>query len=465
MIRALSASLSLRLLGIFVVTATLVIIILVSLFSRGLSGQWARSIRPHLVQYVQYIQNDLGSPPDPARADALARRLPVDIHLYHDGKLLHATTTRLLDLDSIEFEPVGKHGLKRRRNESSSVPPRKPPAATLTHSSRNAAGDPQRILRLQEGDYTIYFDLREPRPRRGRLNRFNDELLLALLLLTVVLGGSYLLIRRQLSPIRQIQKGVSVMSEGQLSHRIDRSGNSDLDELSKSIDAMAGRLQAMLDAKRQLLIAVSHELRSPLTRARINTELLPDSRQRERLLEDLSDMERMIRDIMESEQLQNNHSVLHREMLDPALLFEEELQHIAPDVTLARSPEGVTTRIHADAARLRILLRNLVLNAQQHGRQADGSLSLQVELTISDDSVLLIVRDRGPGIAPEHLSEMATPFYRPDPSRSRETGGFGMGLTLARLIAEAHGGTLTIESDPAREPGTRVSVRLPIAAT
>lgn len=461
MIRALSSSLSLRLLGIFIVTSTLVMIILISLFSRGLSSQWGRSIRPHLVQYVQYIQQDLGYPPSPAKSDVLARQLPVDIHIYRDNQLIHSTSNRLLDLANLEFEPVGKRWKSRADAPADT---KKQPSAfpdILTDSSRTPQGNPERILRIRNGDYTLYFDLREPRPRRGRLGRLNNELLLALLLLTVVLGSSYLLIRRQLSPIRQIQKSVGVMSDGNLGHRINRTGSSDLDKLSNSIDSMAARLQAMLDAKRQLLIAISHELRSPITRARINTELLPDSRQRERLLEDLADMERMIRDIMESEQLQSRHSVLNRETLDLGDLLLEELEHIAPATQLRRLPDERGLTFTGDAARLRIMLRNLVLNAQQHGKSPDGSLALGVTIEGAGENLRLTVTDEGPGIGEEHLSEISAPFYRPDASRSRETGGFGLGLTLARLIAEAHGGSLTIDSKPTVRRGTRVVVLLP----
>lgn len=456
MIRALSSSLSLRLLGIFVVTSALVIVILISLFTRGLTGQWVRSIRPHLVQYIQYVQQDLGSPPVPARADSIAARIPVEIHIYRQNKLLHATTTQRLDLATIEFEPVGRPRYKRPKTLADQG---------LARTSISPHNGPQRILRIADGEYTIYFDMREPGTGRGRHGRFNDELLLALAALGVVLAGSYLLIRRQLSPIRQIQKSVGLMSEGNLSHRVDRRGKSDLDELAKSIDGMAARLQAMLDAKRQLLIAVSHELRSPITRARINTELLPESRIRDRLQDDLSDMERMIRDIMESEQLQSRHAILNRENLDLAELFRKELEHIAPDTELSLAKPSSTLRMNGDPARLRILLRNLVMNALQHGKSEDGTVRLTVSLDATPAQIILAVSDEGTGISKEHLEDVATAFYRPDPSRSRETGGFGLGLTLARLVAEAHKGTLSVQSDPARFPGTRVIVELPRDAT
>ncbi|ASJ71385.1 sensor histidine kinase [Granulosicoccus antarcticus] len=449
MIKALSSSLSLRLLGIFIVTSALVIMILVTLFSRGLSGQWVRSIRPHLVQYIQYVEQDLGSPPEPDKADAIAGRLPVDIHIYRQDILLHATTESPLDVDDLEFEPVGKNRKKHLEAKFGS---------DLSRITISPRGGPQQVLRIRDGEYTIYFDLRTPSPRHGR---FNDELLLALAALAIVLTSSYLLIRRQLSPIRQIKKSVGLMSDGNLNHRIARRGRSDLDNLANSIDAMAARLQAILDAKRQLLISVSHELRSPITRARINTELLPDSRIRDRLQDDLADMERMIRDIMESEQLQNNHSVLNTESLDLNQLFRNELEHIAPGIELQVAKEATSLLMIGDAARLRILLRNLVLNALQHGKNDDGTVSLSVSLEASADRIRLTVSDQGPGISREHLDDVVTPFYRPDPSRSRETGGFGLGLTLARLVAEAHDGTLSIDSDPSISSGTRVLVELP----
>lgn len=462
MIRALSSSLSLRLLGIFVVTSALIIFILITMYSRGLSGQWARSIRPHLVQYVQYVQDDLGSPPAADRADDLARRLPVDIHIYRQGRLIHATTDRKLELDDFHFTPIGRrpdrrmsaHARLAAQSTDSDVP-------SLSHVSISFRGSPQRILRILDGDYTVYYDLREPGTRRGHRMRFNDDLLLALAALAIVLTGSYLLIRRQLAPIRQIQNSVGTMSEGNLAQRIGRRGSSDLDVLANSIDGMAARLQAMLDAKRQLLIALSHELRSPVTRARINTELLPDSRIRERLLEDLADMERMIQDIMESELLQSRHSVLNTERLNLADLFTEELLHLHPDTPMQILAPHSSLDISGDAARLRILLRNLVLNALQHGRSEDGEAHITVTLDASPEHAVLRVSDEGAGITPEHLDEVSDPFYRPDPSRSRATGGFGLGLTLARLIAEAHAGRLSIDSDPQHRPGTCVIVELP----
>jgi signal transduction histidine kinase len=110
-----------------------------------------------------------------------------------------------------------------------------------------------------------------------------------------------------------------------------------------------------------------------------------------------------------------------------------------------------------DTPRLRLLLRNLIHNALQHS----GSLEpVEIRLQVVDDRYQIRVTDHGSGIAEEHLASLTEPFYRVDPARRRETGGYGLGLYLCRLVAEAHGGTLEIESTPKR--GTTVTATLAI---
>lgn len=456
MIKALSSSLSLRLLGILMVTAVLVVAILIALFSKGLSGQWRRSIEPHLIQYTHYVQQDLGSPPRPARAAAIARRLPINIYIYKNNTLDYSTSRQPLDLEQLDFKPGRMHD---KKHPQPVLPGR--PQATFSVAASNNRHTRKHVLRSTDGIYTVYYDLNKHKPRGARVSRIADELLYALIALGLVFGSSYLLIRWQLSPIRQIQKSVGIMAGGQLDHRINRQGHGDLDVLSTSIDSMAQKIQAMLDAKRQLLLAISHELRSPVTRARITTELLPESKNRDRLLDDMADMERMITDIMESEQLQAGHSILNREDLSLTQLFKDELARLAPDSTLQFNQVAETINFSGDATRLRIMLRNLVLNALQHGKSDNGDTQLEVSLIATGETITLTVADQGPGIAAEHINEVGDAFYRPDPSRSRATGGFGLGLSLARLIAEAHGGSLDIDSDPKSRPGTRVVISLP----
>lgn len=453
MLKALSSSLSLRLLCIFLLTSILLIASFIIAFSQGMSGQWKRTIQPHLVQYVEYVQKDLGSPPNHDRANSLSKRLMVDIYIYQHAKFVYSTNGQTLPLDSLVFRSVNRRFPVRI---SSFETPLAIKAAITDHDSSE-----NRILRIEQGDHAVYYDLQSQHSASRRHNRFGDELAVALLGLAVVLFLSYLAIRHQLRPIWQIQKSVGRMSNAELNHRINRKGSSDLDVLAQSIDSMAERLQALLDAKRALLMALSHELRSPVTRARITTELLPESKNRERLTEDLQNMERMIHDIMESEQLQSNHAVLNKDTVNLKELLSDELKRLFPTVDLSvGNALGIQT-IEADAARLRIAFRNVLLNAQQHGASDDSTVKLTVSLSEYDGLVEIIIRDQGKGISPGHIKFITDPFYRPDSSRSRETGGFGMGLTLARLIIEAHSGSMEIQSSPSITPGTQITLRLP----
>ena len=479
MIAALTRSLSLRLLGIFVITALLIMIILVSFFSRGLGTQWKRTIQPHLVQYVRYLQDEIGSPPDMARAQAIADRLPITIAIYQGEAFLYATDGKPFPLEKLNFRHSRK--ITSDSEDLSGVP------FTASLTKRNRSGD--NVLRIQENGYSVYYrldrswqDHSSMRPNRkhggsrsDENQRFQiDEIFEALLALALVLLASFFAIRHQLKPIQKIQKSVSRISDGELNHRIQLNGRHDLAVLGNSIDSMADRIQAMLDAKRQLLLAISHELRTPLTRARIATELFPDSANRQRLEEDLNDMQTLISDIMESERLQSNHGVLDIKYVDMHSLIESELDYYEKQLNENDQIQFDNSQldnavIDGDGTRLRILCRNLINNAVQHGRGRDGHLLIELSLSENHESIELMVRDHGPGIPAEHIDRLTEAFYRPDSSRTRDTGGFGMGLTLASLIAEAHGGKLTISSKVADEltnettipSGTTVTLILP----
>ena len=222
---------------------------------------------------------------------------------------------------------------------------------------------------------------------------------------------------------------------------------------------MADDVQGMLEAKRQLMLAISHELRSPLTRAKVALELLDDEAVRQNILEDIDEMERLIADLLESEALNTRHAILRREPTDLGELvqavidtdFAEQrgrIRLLLPDESL----EGPL-----DVTRVRLLVRNLVENALRYSPPGDEKV--QIGASRSGEHLELCVRDQGDGIPAEHLERVTEPFYRADPARSRATGGIGLGLYLCRLIAEAHGGSLQIDSQPGC--GTVVTVTLP----
>lgn len=325
--------------------------------------------------------------------------------------------------------------------------------------------------------------------------------LTALLLLTLL---AWWYVRRTLRPLDAISAGARRFGQGNFDDPIPAAWtrrHGELGELATTLNTMGEDIRQMLDAKRSLLLAISHEMRSPLTRARLHTELLseddPEVRlQREALLRDLREMSALVEDLLESERLSGRHVALQRESLDPAVVARgviTELQARHPGVEVVLQVPTELPAQYLDGTRLRLLLRNLLENAVRHagnGRDSDkkgahgSTLSDEGGSAAADtaashghtvaadmDAVAMVridreatggcvieVRDWGPGVPEEQLSKLAEPFHRPDAARSRHAGGVGLGLYLCRLVAQAHGGRLALEN---AHPGLRVRAWLP----
>jgi len=203
------------------------------------------------------------------------------------------------------------------------------------------------------------------------------------------------------------------------------------------------------------LLAISHELRSPLTRMRVNLELLEESRARQKLIDDLREMENLVAAILESEKLGSGHAPLNLRRCDLLRLVEDV-------VTAHPAAERIKTRLQpveavVDELRIKLLLKNLIDNACHYSR--DGGGLVEVRLDSGDQRVAIEVRDEGSGIPAEELPRLTEAFYRPHGARDRNSGGYGLGLYLCKLVVDAHDGRMTIESEPGK--GTRVSVELP----
>ena len=310
------------------------------------------------------------------------------------------------------------------------------------------------LTRTTADGHRITFGLARPLPSE-RPRRVGLITLVALLTLTAI---AYVYIRKLLRPLDAIGAGVARFGAGDFSQKIATTRRDELGELAERINAMARSLQGMLDAKRALLLAISHELRSPLTRARVNAELVSDGEHRDALLRDLSEMRDLITDLLESERLAGGHAALQTESVDLVALVRELVATQFADAKVVLQLDDTLGRVSADPMRVRLLLRNLIDNALRHsaGASQPPLVSLSRE---AGSSVRLAVRDFGPGVSDEQLAHLAEPFYRVDSARQRATGGFGLGLYLCRLVAQAHGGTLQFRH---AEPGLEVIATWPM---
>ncbi len=443
----LKRSLTARLLVVFLATSALLSITLIVFFAHAFTSQWRFNARPHLEQYLDFIRAEIGNPPNIEKAEELAERLPVDIYIVGPDDS-YSTNGKQLDIDENTFFSPGSRHFKRRHFGEAKI---------------EFSGDEDRtLLRSIVGDYQVYYELAHRRDAKHRRSLFTPALLCAL----GVLGICFLIIRRMLRPVRDIKYGVKQMGQGDLAYRVPVRHNNDLGELAGSINAMAIDIEQMLDAKRQLLLGASHELRSPLTRAKVALQLLDESKPRSSIEDDLNEMEHLISNILESERIKTGHAALQRSTFDLKKLVQSVIDELQANPVVIECREALPD-IVADETRLRILLRNLIGNAIEHSESIDvtddninadelnaDEPPVVIKLEHIDGNLKISVIDSGPGIDAEHIERVTEPFYRTDASRARVTGGFGLGLHLAKLIAEAHGGDLTISSQTNRSPNT-----------
>ena len=426
----------------------LIALIIVSA-QHGFRSQWQLTIKPHLVHYLAYITEDIGSPPDQKRATELANRLPINI--YIEGPDTHFSTNNApLDITDLRFEQrrfkYHRHRDNRRRQAL-----RETGFEIGEHRDRT-------VLRYRSGNFSVYFELLHLSPAPHN----NAGSLAALVALLATLFCCYLILRKMLRPVADISHGVKRMGNGELAYRVPVRSTNDLGNLADSINSMASDIEKMLDAKRQLLLGASHELRSPLTRARIATEMLSESSNKQRLTDDLLEMEKLIEDLLESERINQGHSVLSKSPTNLSRLVAQVCSDLGTSaINNAISPD--MQEVSIDRTRFQLLLRNLIGNAITYGGSAAATITATLTPANDTETLNLSVTDSGTGIEPSHIDRVTEPFYRTDESRARSTGGFGLGLYLSKLIAEAHGGQIQIDSTKGR--GTTVSVLIPVDST
>lgn len=276
----------------------------------------------------------------------------------------------------------------------------------------------------------------------------------------VILALAWLAMRWLLLPIQWLDRGMARVAAGDLGHRIPTRQRDELGRLAEQFNAMSAQVQAMLDQRRQMLLDVSHELRTPLTRLKLGLENLPEGAQRQDLAEDVAELEALVAELLEGARLEAGAKALKLESVDLGALVRDVAAAYAGREPGLRLDLAELPSIQADRARLQRLLQNLLSNALGHGQPAREPVELSVRQ--SPAGLELCVRDHGPGLKPDDLARLFTPFFRADPSRARATGGLGLGLQLCRAIALAHGGNLHAEA--AEGGGLRLCLRLPVVA-
>jgi signal transduction histidine kinase len=308
----------------------------------------------------------------------------------------------------------------------------------------------------------------------------HDFLLLSLLLIFAgILSASfgYLLAAGMTKSLCLLQKGAQQIAAGDFSTRVSLTETDELSEVAEAFNMMVDELEKSFarqkeleQSRRNLVAAVSHDLRTPLTSIRAMIEALADGvvtdpvtvrRYYRTIRSQIENLSGLINDLFELSQLDTGQIQLQLEPVNINDLLSDVLETMQAQ---ARS-KGISLQggvsedlpvVRAELAKIQRVLYNLVQNAIRH-TPADGSISLATKVV--PEGVQVDVADTGEGILPEDLPHIFDQFFRGEKSRSRKTGGTGLGLTIARRIVEAHRGRIWVESQPGRE--TRFSFILP----
>ncbi len=366
--------------------------------------------------YSTYLLHDIGIPPNPDSMRRITRETGIRIAVLENGKLLYST---LVDIDQRQLL---RH-LKSRRFRF------------RYHVAR------------QEG-YTFVF--RHP----DSIRHHTPFLVMFLGAVSLLILTGYMILRHILRPVSELQHGIDEISSGNRRYEVPVRGKDELSSLARSFNEMNGTINSLIEVKDRLLIDIGHELKSPLARMKLALEFSDEASKNE-IRADVAELETLVDTILTSFRLsfERNETVQSPFDLTDALHSVITRKRYPAGHFEITVPEG--TVIMANRPMFEILTGNLIGNAVRYSDP--GKRPVLVAAAERDGSVTLQVTDYGIGIAKEKIPFLCEPFYRVDRSRTRESGGMGLGLYICRNIADVHGWTLAVTSREAHYTTVTVS--------
>jgi signal transduction histidine kinase len=286
---------------------------------------------------------------------------------------------------------------------------------------------------LPDGEAVAF---RMPAPRPGP--ELPRRIFIDFGVLTLILGAVlYAMTRTITRPLGKLAEAADAVGRGMNVEPLPEQGSRELRAATRAFNAMQERLRRYLDSRTRVLAAMSHDIRTPLTRLRLRVESIEDEQLRARCTADLDEMNNMVKGALAVFRGLNDEG--QATPIDMNVLLEalrDEHRELGATVTL----EGRANRpFVGKPLALKRCLGNLLQNAIQYGHEA--------HVKVEDGAALIVrIRDRGPGIPEDALDRVFEPFFRLESSRNRGTGGTGLGLGIARDIAQAHGGTITLRN-------------------
>jgi len=274
--------------------------------------------------------------------------------------------------------------------------------------------------------------------------------MLVMLIAVVVLSA--IVVHQLTRPLAQFARASQRLGVDVKAPPLSDNGPVEIRQASRAFNQMQNRIRRFVDDRTQMIAAISHDLGTPIARMRLRAEFIEDETQQQKMLTDLDEMEKMVSSALSFARDDSAKETLA--MVD----FQTLLQRVCDDISdsgfkATFEMQGKAIPYNCRPVALRRALSNLVENAARYGGEALVSVLPQT------DVIVVTIKDNGPGIPEDRLEDVFRPFFRLEDSRSRETGGTGLGMTVARTIVRAHGGDIILSNRD--EGGLKMEVRLP----
>ncbi len=380
------------------------------------------------------VINSILREPTVENLNRLDEELEIDIR-YRDPHFSHVTDDDMPEFDQLR-PPKRKFRLRTKRL-------------------------PRHFKLMQaDGDLYLFYAHKKQQIMISLEHDRHSALPLPLLLYTLttfllIWGSVYYIIRRQLAPLAILRRNMEAIGDGEWrpyhSNRDDEIGL-----LARGFNTMQERLQQLLTTRENFLIAASHELRSPIARLKLAAEMVDHPRAKAAIDKDLKELETLTSDLLQNARLQSAHSGANKQSVAAAQFLQELIQARPPhEQTRIRNHVCATTNtapLTIDPVLFGRAINNLLDNALKYAEHVD------INLQQSGSTVNIHISDDGQGVAEKDLPHLFEPFFRADESRTRNTGGFGLGLAIVAAIVKAHGGRITAAN---RQPhGLQVTITL-----
>ena len=314
----------------------------------------------------------------------------------------------------------------------------------------NNVGGGQMLIEIQLNDGDV-MDVLVPHVRLTFGSSF-AYVIAQLGLALVLFGLAIWFMHRELVPIAHLGVAADALGKGRDVPDFAFSGGTrEVRNAATAFHTMRIRLRRSIQQRTEMLAGVSHDLRTPLTRMKLSLALLPESPETKELSDDVSDMERMIEGYLAFARGEGDEDPIPTDL-------SEILEDVAAGARRDNANVEVTWQgdmnVELRPLAIKRCLTNLVSNALRYGTM------VQLQAMRGRTSVEITIDDNGPGIPPDKYEDVFRPFFRLDESRNVDTGGVGLGLTIARDVARSHGGDVALA--PSSLGGLRVVVRIPI---